>query len=366
MSESPACFTVVTKNYLPYARVLMERLALVEPETARYVFLADEPDGCFDPAAERFTVVPPRAYLDGDELAPMSFQYTGFELSNALKAFAHRYLNRQTGHGAWMYYDADIYPVASAWEVFAEDGAASIFLSPHVLYAGGAEAVASEANVLQWGVYNGGWLGLRRSTRTDAFLDWFVTRMKTHCFNAYRHTFVDQLWLGLVPVVMEGVHVVRHPGINLGYWNGYERPVTAHADGTLEVRGRPLLFVHFSGWDPAHPAQWTRHFPEIVPEAAVRPIMEAYADTLVRAGLPACREWPYGWSRYHDGRPIQVHERRRYADRLSDGSWPAGKSPFGSPELLIDPPPSLTRRIKRRLARLPYARTLYRQLRFQP
>jgi hypothetical protein len=52
-----AVCTIVSKNYLPYARVLMGSLAERHPELARFVLLVDEIDGYFDPKAEPFTVV---------------------------------------------------------------------------------------------------------------------------------------------------------------------------------------------------------------------------------------------------------------------------------------------------------------------
>ena len=352
MATNPACFTVVTKNYLPYARALMSRLALVEPTASRYVFMADEIEGYFVPEAEEFAVVPCDEYVAADELRRMTFQYTGFELSNALKAHAHRYLHRQTQHGLWLYYDSDIFPLTSCLALLEKDTEALIFLSPHILRAADASTIDLETNFLWSGIYNGGLLGVRRSPQTANFIEWFIERMATHGFNCYRHTFVDQLWLNLVPILFNKVHVIRHPGVNIGYWNLHERPVTEEPVSTFTVDGVPVVFVHFSGWDADQPEQLSRHRVSVVPNAAVRKLLELYRQQMIAAGLPSANTWPYSWANYEDGRAIQLGERRRYADELLAGGWADGASPFANPQRLIDPPPTFGQRVKRRWNRL--------------
>ena len=45
MDRGTAVFTIVAKNYLPQARVLMRSIADCHPDWRRYVFLADRIDG---------------------------------------------------------------------------------------------------------------------------------------------------------------------------------------------------------------------------------------------------------------------------------------------------------------------------------
>src|SRR5260370_3885889 len=57
MHQNTAIFTIIAKNYLPYARVLMRSAAMVHPDWRRVVILVDQVDGYFDSRAEDFEVV---------------------------------------------------------------------------------------------------------------------------------------------------------------------------------------------------------------------------------------------------------------------------------------------------------------------
>lgn len=182
----------------------MQRLRMLDPGVARYVFLVDNVDDYFDPAEESFHVVLPEQYVDPPVLRQLAFQYTAFELSNALKGFAHRYMFRRTSCDDWVYFDSDIYPISSCKSVFEQHEGyrdSSVFMTPHILKACSASRVWLEALFLRHGIYNGGWLGIRRSVDAEAFIDWFILRVRTHAFNHYRYSFTDQLWLNLAPLI---------------------------------------------------------------------------------------------------------------------------------------------------------------------
>src|SRR5215468_6743377 len=84
-------FTIIAKNYLAHARVLMKSVALHHPEWRRFVILVDRTDGYFDPGRENFDVL-----LSGDLPIPHSrwfhFKYSILELSTAVKPYAFEYL----------------------------------------------------------------------------------------------------------------------------------------------------------------------------------------------------------------------------------------------------------------------------------
>ncbi len=52
-----AVCTIVSKNYLAYARTLMNSVAEFHPEWKRHVLLVDEVNGRFDPGAESFELL---------------------------------------------------------------------------------------------------------------------------------------------------------------------------------------------------------------------------------------------------------------------------------------------------------------------
>ena len=75
---------ICTKSHLAYARMLMADVARFHPDWQRVVLLADDPEGCFNPAGEPFEIV------SIDQLhvpAPPSFffRHTPYELCAACR-----------------------------------------------------------------------------------------------------------------------------------------------------------------------------------------------------------------------------------------------------------------------------------------
>ena len=66
--------TIAAKPLWSYARVLARSFRTHHPESPFYVLLADELQGCFDPAAEPFTCVPLTA-LALPRLEALRFRY---------------------------------------------------------------------------------------------------------------------------------------------------------------------------------------------------------------------------------------------------------------------------------------------------
>src|SRR5271157_2267693 len=79
MHGGTAVFTIIAKNYLPCARVLMRSAAEHHPDWSRFVVLVDQVDGHFHPREEGFEMV-----LSSDLPIPHSrwfhFKYTLMEL----------------------------------------------------------------------------------------------------------------------------------------------------------------------------------------------------------------------------------------------------------------------------------------------
>jgi len=215
-------------------------------------------------------------------------------------------------------------------EIFDLFGEGSVFLSPHLLRpAPSTLKDPGETGLLKFGVFNGGFLGVRRSPQAEEFVDWFKDRLVTHCFDMERSLFVDQLWLNLVPGFFDEARVVKHEGMNVGYWNLHERPLRRGAGGGYLTNGQPLLFVHFSRWAPHQGINWSygRPFADPEHEEIGLELGDRYRQTLLRHGYETCRTWPYSFSTFTTGTPIALEDRRWYHELSLKKETPAG-SPF--------------------------------------
>jgi len=109
-ARTPASYaagTVVTSDYLPWARVLSESFLEHNPGAAFTVLVLDEPspDGLRD--TDRFELVSPEdVEIDQVTYRWMATIYDGFELSCALKPWLLRHLLRDSDEA--LYLDSDI------------------------------------------------------------------------------------------------------------------------------------------------------------------------------------------------------------------------------------------------------------------
>src|SRR4051812_6983720 len=100
-------FSIVTRNRLHLARVLMETVATVYPEAERHVLVVDPADGLFDTTAEAFTVTFGRD-LKLPRFEEFAFVNDALSLCCLLKpAFAQHLLERSVADIA-IYLDSDM------------------------------------------------------------------------------------------------------------------------------------------------------------------------------------------------------------------------------------------------------------------
>lgn len=314
-----AIFTIITKSHLAYARSVAAHLEKLHPGLRFYAFLADQPDDCFDSGGEPFEMVLLDEYLPREFLDTMPVYYTPYEFSNALKPFAHLHLAGRSDLECWFYLDADTYVCGRFHEVFEALGSTSILLTPHI----SKPAILSQTEdleraFLQAGIFNGGFLGIRKSEVAMRFLEWWKDRLVWLCLHAEPGLEVDQSWLNFVPVIFDDVLVFRDPSVNVAYWNLHERRLCLAADGSIEVEGRKVVFVHISGWDWREPGRLSRHTTAGAgaSEEAWRSVIEKYREALLAAGIETTSAWSNSFSNALNGQPLTHHMRRSFRDRL--------------------------------------------------
>jgi glycosyltransferase involved in cell wall biosynthesis len=325
-ARQTAIFTIVAKNYLPYARVLMRSAAMIHPEWRRYVVLVDHVDGYFDPLAEDFEIV-----LSGD--LPISgsrwfhFKYAIMELSTAVKPYAFEYLFSARGFDQIVYLDPDIRIYSPLHRITEVLETASVALTPHLTGSLDDDRRPAEIDILRAGTYNLGFIAVARSRETAAFLAWWQQRLYDHCVvDLPRGLFVDQKWVDLAPGMFEGVAIIRDPGYNVAYWNLGHR-ILADSETGYEVGGRPLAFFHFSGFDAEQPDRLSCHqnrFKVAELPGATQRLLVAYSKELLEAGYLTCRKWPYAFGFFQNGiripdtgRPIH-HEDPELTKAITD------------------------------------------------
>jgi len=313
MSKLSIC-TIVSKNYLPYARVLAESF-LKHNDGEVFVLLVDNVDGYFDPAAEKFKLVEIEElrYLIPD-FEKFCFQYTIYELNAAVKPFFLEYLFEKYRVEKLAYLDPDIYVMERFEELSKLLDNNSLVITPYLTAPIEDERTPSEIEILQSGVYNLGFIGLRWGSTVQSHLKWWQKRLRDRCVVApEKGLFVDQKWIDLVPGFYEDVHILREPGYNVAYWNYHCRTLEKQG-GRYLINGKPAFFFHFSGFDPYALALVSKHQNrfrlEDVPN--LRGLFEEYREKVLASGWEKTKSWPYFFDRFDNGIKIPPFIRKFY------------------------------------------------------
>lgn len=301
-----AC-TIVTRSYLPLARVLATSFLEHHPTGTMTVLIFDAEPGEID--GEPFEVwTPDDLRLPPSEFRRMAMIYDAFELSTALKPFLLECL-LDNAVGPVTYFDADIQIFAPLSDVDDRARESDIVLTPHLLSPIVRDGLLpSEGSILKAGVYNLGFLTLGRR---HPILAWWQERLRRHCLAyAVDETFVDQRWIDFVPGLWNHT-ILRDVGFNVAYWNVDQRMV-AHDGDCYTVDGRPLRFFHFSGYSPDRPDELSRYQTRTTlrDHPTLARLCDDHAQRLVDAGYNEFRATPYRHGTTHAGTPIDVNARR--------------------------------------------------------
>jgi hypothetical protein len=258
-------FTICSINYLAQARVLAESLKKTNPDYELIIGLCDKivGSGVDETKLSDFNLL--EVHKIGIEgFAEMCDRYDITELNTAVKPFYIDYFFKtRPDIDSVIYFDPDI-------EIFdkltgIEDGLANhnIVLTPHFYTPIFDNYSRTEQQMFVNGIYNLGFLAVKRSKVTDDFMHWWKTKLKTECYMDIQNgMFVDQLYCNMVPLYFEGVKIDKYPGYNISYWNLHERKLT-NTNGKYFANEQPLVFYHFSGIDikdPKNISRWQNRF----------------------------------------------------------------------------------------------------------
>ncbi len=330
MRELTAC-TIVSKNYLPFARVLARSFLEFHPHSRVFVCLVDHIEGCFDPADEPFEVITAEE-LGIERFEDFAFKYTILELNTAVKPAFLRHLFAHHGAEKLIYFDPDIQVMNRLDDLSALLDEYTVTLTPHLDTPIDDDYLPSETHILQAGAYNLGFIALSGAQAALPLLDWWHRRVYDRCIvDIPKGLFVDQKWIDLVPSLFAGVHLLKDPGYNVAYWNLHGRTITLDGgDGearAVRVNGRPLQFFHFSGFDPHDVDRVSKHQNRfrLGDIGQARELYLAYRDRLLAAGWQATRGWAYVYDRFADGTRVPDIARSLYRSLGPD------RSRFGDP-----------------------------------
>ena len=301
MSRPWVC-TIASNNYLALASVFADSFRANHPEHEICCCVVDRPHPEVDYEALPFRVVFAEE-LGIPVFRNLAFRYDILELNTAVKPFLLSYLRDHFGADSALYFDPDILvcdQLAGIEQALRDHLAV---LTPHITAPLDNDFNPSERKIRMVGVYNLGFLGLRLEETTRAFLDWWQQRVFLWGQNdPFNGVFVDQGWMDFAPSFLEPIAILRDPIYNIAYWNLLHRRITNH-NGTWQIEGRPVGFVHFSGVDLADTTTLSRHQDRIsfTERPELGPLLADYRDRILARGHQELRALPYAFDRLGAG-----------------------------------------------------------------
>ncbi|MDP3071615.1 MAG: hypothetical protein Q8N18_15095 [Opitutaceae bacterium] len=287
-------FTLCSANYLAHAKTLGESVRRHHPEARFVIGLVDRVPSDLPPGFLHACEVLPVEQLKLPGFADMAARYNVVELNTAVKPFYLEHLYAAPEPPAVVIYlDPDIVLFSPMTRVLERLRTHHLIFTPHSCTPDDNPTVVDyEQAMLSTGVFNLGFLATSRSDETMRFLRWWQKRLFAYCY--YRPgtgLFVDQIWTVLAPAYFESSFIERDPGHNTAYWNLFERRMTCDAGRWIVNDRHPLVFFHFSNYNPDKPEKLANRAWPAVPTFAERPelvpLYAAYRAALLRHGYPA-------------------------------------------------------------------------------
>ncbi len=326
-----AACTIVSFNYLAYARTLCNSFLNFHPDYRFYVLIVDRVPEHIDLSHENFECILVEA-LGIPNFESIAFKYGILELNTNVKP---TFLKKIIAGGVdqLIYFDPDILicsPLDRIYEALAES---AIILTPHCT-SPNEDRPHAEMLLLGDGVFNLGFIAISKTDEVGHFLRWWEHRCMTLGYNErWAGLFVDQKWINLVPCYFESVHVLKHPGCNVAYWNLHERTLTK-AQTSWMVNGTvPLLFFHFSGMNVDGGSRISKHTDQfdLISRPDLAELFATYRELLVKNGIRNVSHYRYAFGCFDDGTLVNNLQRAAFAanlDRFGQTNPFAASSPF--------------------------------------
>jgi hypothetical protein len=236
--------TIITADYLPFAKVLHASLQKNVPGTSLQVLVIDKNDFT---SHQSFTI----HSIDNVITSPVAKGiYKKYAHTNpdhfrwALKPVFISYL-LQNGFDKVIFADPDIYFVNNFGFLFEELESNNILLTPHWANLNPMKNEGSLFDVLRDGLFNAGFIGANK--KGIEAINWWseMCHYKIEKKNELG-LFDDQKYLDILPAQFPDVKILKHQGCNLASWN-VETSKRESINGKLIINQQfEPIFIHFS------------------------------------------------------------------------------------------------------------------------
>ena len=336
--KKTAVVTIASANYFAQVQILIDSLAKTNPSWDRYFGVVDDVDDELIKACEGRCNIIEMTEIDIPNLNDMKFRYDIMELNTAIKPFVLLHLLKSYDRVVYMDPDICVYKELTAVNKAFDEGYEFV-VTPHFTdYWEMDDKHPNEPDILMAGTYNFGFFAAANCDAARKVIGWWADKLKTLCINKQAEgIFVDQKWMDLLPGRHDKVFILRDSGYNTAYWNLSHRRAT-YENGEYYFNGDPLVFFHFSGFNPRNLDSVSKHqnrhsMDDLGP---AKKLFYNYANEALRNGYDSWRKKPYSYNEFSDGREIKDIFRRLFREQQSIFEMVGTRNPFDCSEVFYD------------------------------
>lgn len=241
-----ALCTISSNNFLPYGLNCLMSVKKFNDYDLFYLIADEYNQRLYDIYSKDITFVSmEKIGIDSVILDKLKFKYNIVEFNTSIKPAFYLYLF-SLGYDNVIYFDPDI---ECYWKLTALENDLknhSIVVTPHKLVPVESELLTDNA-ILNNGIYNLGFIAVKKDDNSTAFLKWWHERLMDRCYVDYKVGLAtDQIWVELASTLFDGFYVTKNSGMNVAFWNFNERKLIYKDNQYFINENTPLLFFHFS------------------------------------------------------------------------------------------------------------------------
>lgn len=321
-------FTSICMNYMPKAMVLGKSLRATNPDIKFYIVLlekeipSDLPEETYS-YVEKIILAKDLGWKNFNDYI---FKHSIVEASTSIKGKALIYMLENVDDEV-IYIDPDIKIYNSLKEISKLFKYNSILLTPHLTIPeeNKFDIDNNELCALQHGVYNLGFLAVKKDPEGMDFARWWNNRLKLYCYDDIPHgIFTDQRWIDLAPAYFD-VKIIKNPGYNVAPWNLSKRELSIKNGKILVNNQYELVFFHFSGFDSGANETMLNYYVKNK-DNIVYKLRDNYIQELEDFGQEKFGRYTWSYGMYESGELISQQVRLLYRD--NDLSVKIDTNPF--------------------------------------
>lgn len=299
-------FTLCSNNYLAQAKILGDSLCDNNLDYKFIIGLVDKKNTEID-----YSFFEPHEIILIENISIPNFEvlwkkYSIIELNTSVKASFFKYLFKFYAEVSYFFYfDPDIFIFNSFYSLEEAFLNSDILLTPHINTPIPLDEKEPKENLfLNYGIYNLGFIGLKKNSNTMNFLDWWEERTLKHGhIDLSQGVFVDQLYINHAPLFFEKVKILREYGYNAAPWNLHERKeIQKNGNKYIMSDNSELIFYHFSSFSYIIPHKLSKNYNRYTFEncAKLIPLYQEYFQKLIQTNISYYSSIPYGYSQERD------------------------------------------------------------------